>query len=66
MNRQPIYHKQDDNYRVVYRANQKWIAQHKCSVQSSRTFDPWEDMHKPADSAEHAVMVMYDRKPLVQ
>lgn len=65
MRRTPIYHKQDDNYRVVFRHPKHWVAQRHTGAQSSRTLDPWQDLHRPVEDHERAIAIMHERKPII-
>lgn len=64
MNRRPIYHKQDQDYRVVYRPHSRWVAQRWTEAKPTREHDSWEDLHGPVESRERAIDIMHQRKPL--
>lgn len=46
MSKAPVYN-QDRTRRVVYRPNKLWAAQEYTGQPSSKTFDPWRDLHRP-------------------
>ena len=64
--RKPFYHPQHDQYRVVYRPSNSWVAQVLTSKIPSRECDPWEDLHSPKETKEQAIRIMYQRMPFVE
>jgi hypothetical protein len=65
MKRTPFYHRDNAReYRVVYRPSNRWVAQRNDGSQATREHDPWQDLHSPCESFEHAREVMYQRHPL--
>ncbi len=64
MNRQPEYHKQNREYRVIYRPHSQWVAQKLTANKPTRENDPWEDIGYPKQDKERALQVMYMHCPL--
>ena len=60
--REAIYHKDNEPYRVVSKANGGWVAQVKGQNEGSKVTDPWLDLHAPTTKAQ-AIQIMYERKP---
>ena len=68
MNYKPFKHKDDPFYRVVYRANGRWVAQRLVPITDleidRRVNDPWHDLHAPKDNKDDAIRIMYKCCPL--
>lgn len=60
MNRQPIYHQENDLFRVISCPNGQWVAQTKDrDYAKSNQRDPWSALHSPAtQDAALAYMLM--------
>ena len=64
MKRTPIYHKQNSDYRVVYRPKQSWVAQFNTRTEATREHDPWQDLGPPQATQDDAIKIMHNRCPL--
>lgn len=61
----PIYHRDDKDYRVIYRPHSRWFAQRKGPTKATRENDPWEDLAPPQSTRDKAIEIMHQRKPLL-
>lgn len=64
MNRQPVYHRDNPNVRVIYRPHSQWVVQRLSERKSAREYDPWMDIGPAKDSKDGAVSTMYLHYPL--
>lgn len=58
MNRQPIYHEINRDFRVVSRFNNRWVAQKRVADRGTREQDCWADLHRPTANQAEALLVM--------
>lgn len=61
--RKPLYHKDGEQFRVIYVPGGYYVAQKRVAPKGTKTFDPWENLHPLTQSRDIATQIMYERKP---
>jgi hypothetical protein len=63
MNRQPIYHELNRDFRVVSRWSNRWVAQTRTAERGTRERDCWSDLHRPSTVQSDAIAIMNAKCP---